>query len=298
MNYKIIFLIVLFLCLAQAAGAEEFNLKNGDKITGIIVEETEDFIVINTAAMGPVKLNKGFIKKQEEEKKTAALDEEAPEIEWDRKVSLGYNRSSGNTNSSELNSSFLLNKKRPDVDEVTLEGDIYYSSSDKKMDAQKWKGSGRYASSFGIQKKWYNFYKMAVDHDRFSNIDYRLLPSAGAGHWFYDTDPLKLLAETALGYEYTDYRDATDESKEIVLIPRLFFEKIIFGDSKIMEDLIFYPKVDDLSDYRLHSKTILKNPLRDNLSLDLSFIEDYDSKPTEDTKKNDFRIITSLTYSF
>jgi hypothetical protein len=222
MNYKTIFFILLFLCAVQAARAEEFNLKNGDRITGTVVEEAEDFIVIDTKFMGQVKLNKEFIRELGEKKEAGILNGDVPDVVWDRRVSIGYNRSTGNTNSSELNSSFFVNKRRARVDEATLEGSLYYSSSDRKMDAQKWNGSGRYAFSFGSRKKWYNFYKLAVDHDRFADVDYRLLPSSGVGHWFYDTDPLKVMSEAGIGYEYTDYRDSDNDSKETVLAARFF----------------------------------------------------------------------------
>ncbi|MBU1148368.1 MAG: DUF481 domain-containing protein [Candidatus Omnitrophica bacterium] len=227
-----------------------------------------------------------------------AAEAMSEEVVWDRKVSLGYNRSSGNTDSSELNTSLFINRNRMHVDEMTLKGNVYYASSDKKMDAQKWDGSGRYAFSFGREKKWYNFYKMAVDHDRFANIDYRLLPSTGLGYWFHDTDSLKLMMEAAGGYEHTEYRDATDESKETVFISRGFLEKTIFENAKLTQDVFYYPVIDDFSDYRVHSETVLTNPVSDKLSLNVSFIDDYDSKPSGDTKKNDVRIITSLTYSF
>ena len=170
--------------------------------------------------------------------------------------------------------------------------------SAKKMNAQKWNGSGRYAFNLGSQNKWYNFYKLTADHDRFANIDYRLLPTTGLGYWFHDTDSMKLMAEAALGYEYTDFRDATDESEEMLFVSRGFMEKVLLGDSKIRQDVFFYPAVDDFSDYRLHSETVFTNPLSDRLSLSVSFIDDYDSEPSGDIKKNDIRLTTSLTYSF
>jgi len=298
-KYKILFFIALFLCVNKEILGEEIYLKNGDRITGEIIEEGKDFIIVKSDAMGNVNIEKAFIESVSGQKEEpVVLTEEDPEVVWDRKISLGYDRSKGNTDSSQLRSSFFINRNRMHIDELTLKGDLHYSSSDKKMDAQKWLGSLRHAFSFGSQKKWYNFYMLGADHDRFANVDYRLLPSLGIGHWFYDTDSTKFLAEVALGYEHTDYRDVTGDSKETVLVPRGFFEKVVFGDTKIKEDIFFYPTVDDFSDFRLHSETVLTNPLNDKLSLDVSLIDDYDSEPAGDTKKNDLKLITSLTYSF
>ncbi|MHC4124635.1 MAG: DUF481 domain-containing protein [Planctomycetota bacterium] len=288
---KVFIVLSLLFCAGGKARAEEVYLKNGDRVTGIIIEDAKGFIVISTEGMGEVRVSKDFIRDE-------ALVGESPEIIWGRKISVGYNKSSGNTDSSRLISSFLINRNRVHIDEITLEGDIYYSSSDEKMDAQKWNGSGRYAFSFGSQEKWYSFYKIGAGHDRFANIDYRVLPSLGLGYWFFDTASVKAMAEAAIGYEHTDYRDSTDNDNETVLVPRVFLEKVIFGDTRIRQDVFFYPAVSDFSDYRLHSETVFSNPLDDRLSLDVSLIEDYNSEPSTNVKKNDIRLLTSLTYSF
>ena len=288
---KVLIVLSLLFCAGREVCAEEVYLKNGDRITGTIIEDAEDFIVIGTEGMGEVRVSKDFIRGE-------TLVEESREIIWDRKISVGYNKSSGNTDSGQLISSFLINRNRMHIDEITLEGDVYYSSSDKKMDTQKWNGSGRHAFSLGSQKKWYSFYKIGADHDRFANIDYRVLPSLGLGYWFFDTDSVKAMAEAAIGYEHTDYRDSTDSDNETVLVPRAFLEKVIFGDARIRQDVFFYPAVDDFSDYRLHSETVFSNPLNGELSLDVSMIEDYNSEPLTNVKKNDLRLLTSLTYSF
>ena len=296
---SIFYILVLFLIFSVNAYSEEVYLKNGDRISGEIVEENEERVFIKTDAMDTLSINRRFIEKvtgREEEEIEEAKEE--PEIIWGRKVSLGYNKSSGNTDTSQFLGNVSVSRNRKHIDEITLKGDAYYSSSDKNMDAQKWHGSGRYALSFGKEKKWYNFYKLEADHDRFANIDYRLVPSAGMGYWLYDLPELKAMAELSIGSEHTEYRDTTPDSDEVVLIPRGFFEKAIFKNSKISEDIIFYPAVDDFGDYRLHSETVFTTPMNENLSLNISFIDDYDSESATDAKKNDSRIVSSLTYSF
>lgn len=222
----------------------------------------------------------------------------AEEVVWQGEVSAGYDRTSGNTHASQLTVSALINRNRKHVDEITLKGEMYYSSSERKMNAQKWYGMGRYAFSFGQDKKWYNFYGLEGDHDRFANIDYRLIPAAGLGYWFFDSEEMKLMSEVAVGLEHTDYRDQTKDTDEIVLIPRIFFEKTLFGKSKISQDVYAYPQVEDFNNYRVHSETTLTSPVTERLSLRLSLIDDYNSSPPADTKKNDIRAVSSLTYSF
>ncbi|MFC1632381.1 YdiY family protein, partial [Candidatus Omnitrophota bacterium] len=217
---------------------------------------------------------------------------------WQRKVSLGYNKSSGNTKASQLFMNLLANRKIEQLNEFTLEANAFYSSSNEQMDAQKWYAMARYAFSFGQEKKWYNFYKFEASHDRFANLDYRLIPAAGVGYWFYDLADLKLLAEVGFGLEHAVYRSPADDSDEAIVVPRIFFEKNLFGNAKILQNLYFYLTLDDLTDYRLRSETTFTNPLSDKLSLNLSLIDDYNSSPALGAEENDLRLISSFEYSF
>jgi len=179
----IIVILFQFQYLQQHLYADEVILKNQDRISGAIIEESDEKIVVETEAMGRVDIKREFVETIKTEETKIAAEEEEPKL-WQKDVSLGYNKSSGNTQNSQLSLNLFLNRKTED-DEFTVKGDSYHSSSNKKMDAQKWNGMVRYAYSFW-ERKWYNFYKIEGDHDRFANIDYRLIPSTGVGYWFSD----------------------------------------------------------------------------------------------------------------
>ena len=228
--------------------------------------------------------------------KTDGIGSEEPV--WERKVSLGYNQTSGNTSTSELSGSVFINRNKKFIDELTFRGDIYYASSDKKMNSQKWYTMARYAFSFGRAKQWYNFYRMELDHDRFADVDYRITPATGIGYWLYNLPDLKAMAEIALGFEHTSYKSGIKDVNDAVLIPRMYFEKKLFGESRISQNVILYEALDDMGDYRLRSETVFTTPLSRKLSLNLKLIDGYDSAPAKGFKKNDLRFISSLTYVF
>ena len=300
MKVKILFILVLFGLFPFTAYSEEIYFKNGDKITGEVVEESEESISINTEAMGIISVNRDFVERiimAKEEIPVKAIEEAKKPI-WQREVSFGYNKSSGNTQNSQLTISMLGSRKRESVDELTLKANTFYSSASQKMDSQKYYGTARYAFSFGEGKKWYNFYKLDADHDRFANIDYRFLPSIGVGYWWYDLPEIKAMAEVGIGLEHTDFRDGIKDTDEIVIIPRGFFEKTLLETAIFSQDVYLYPTFEDFSEYRLHSETTLTSPLTGKYSLRLSIIDDYDSNPIGETKKNDLRFMSSLVYSF
>lgn len=299
MKIKLFLLFIfIFFCQVNAYSAQ-VHLKNEDRITGEIIVQNKKNVTIKTETMGTVIINKDFIERiVKAEGKTPEINKELKEVIWDREVSVGYNKATGNTRDSQLAINFFANKKREHIDEFTLKGDFYYSSSGKKMDAQKYYGMVRYAFSFGRNKAWYNFYRLEADHDRFANIYYRIVPATGVGYWFYDLPGIKIMTEVGIGLEHTDYNNQTKDRNEAILAPRAFIEKTLFDNLKISQDLYFYPVLDNFNQYRLHSDTALTIAMNKKLSLRLSLIDDYNSDPPKDTKKNDLRLISSLAYSF
>lgn len=290
-------LVCLIVCLYSFnVCAEEIYLENGDKITGSIIEETESYYKIETEVMGNITIHKKFVNRVVSPEKIQVVEEEEKEDLWKREIGIGYDKTSGNTSKGQLSTHIYADRKT-DYDEINIKVVSFYSSSDKKMDGQKWSGMARYAKNLR-DKTWHIFYRLESDHDRFANIDYRIIPSAGLGHWFRDQDDWKLLVEGSGGYEYSNFRDSTKSSDEAVFIGRTYLEKKLIGDSRIKEDLLVYPSLSDGGEYRLRSETSLVNPLSESMSLNISLINDYDSDPPKDTKKHDMRLITSILYSF
>jgi len=222
------------------------------------------------------------------EEKTAKL--------WEGECGAGYSQTNGNAKKSSLNVNAGLHRKTGH-DEFNIKANMLYSSSSHEVDGQKWYAMGRYGISIW-NKKWYNFYKVEADHDRFANINYRIIPSTGLGYWFSDTPDWKAMVEMGIGLTHTDYRDNTKTSSEATLIPRVFLDKRIFGESHLSEDITFYSSLKNSGEYRFRSATSFTNPINERLSLRISFIDDYNSEPSVDTKKNDTQIVSSLNYSF
>ena len=299
----LIYLFAAMACMVFATGAfaDEVYLNNGDKLTGDIIEENGNSIVMSTEAMGTVTIKRELTERVVSASIAPVVEEAAvdavQEAAWELELSAGYNAARGNTETDELSGGYSLSRNRRHIDEITFKGTAYYSISNDETLAQKLHGMGRYARSFGESKKWYNFYSANVDHDRFADINYRLMPSSGVGYWFYDLPGIKLMVEAAAGLEYTDYRSDKDAGVEGVFIPRGFLEMKLFGDATISEDIYAYPSLTDPGEYRLHSETAFTAPITDKMSLRLSVIDDYNSDVPAGTENNDLRFISSVVYA-
>ncbi|MCG2712125.1 MAG: DUF481 domain-containing protein [Candidatus Omnitrophica bacterium] len=214
---------------------------------------------------------------------------------WKQEVTLGYTQKTGNTQSTELVSNYEGIRKT-DYSELTIKAGVLYSAVNKKMDGQKYNGSMRYAPELG-DTDWFGFGKIETEHDRFAGIDYRYLPSLGAGYWIAREEGWKASGEVGVGHEYVKYTDGSDDDN-VVLIPRFFAEKAVLEKAKISEELIFYPNLEDVKKYRFRSESRFTNALSESLSLRVSFIDEVNTNPLGASKKNDTQLVFALIYGF
>ncbi len=220
----------------------------------------------------------------------------AEETEWKRELTLGFNYQDGNTEKSALSLTGAISKQF-DASEFSSKFDISQSSSSGKTDSQKWISTTRYAFDFGDNNDWFNSYTFQVDHDKFSAIDYRILPSVGIGRWLSREDDWTWSVEGGLGYEITNYNDGTPDEESASFIARTFLKKKIFDNSFISEDLSVIPSLEG-EGVRIKSTTEFTNPLRENLDLSVKYIVDYDSEPSAGKEETDTQIITGIKYAF
>lgn len=214
---------------------------------------------------------------------------------WKQEISLGYTQKTGNIQSAELLSNYEGSRKT-DYSDLNIKAGVLYSSVNKKMDGQKYNGSVRYAPELD-ETNCFGFGKVEAEHDRFAGIDYRYVPSLGAGYWIAREENWMFSGEIGVGHEYVKYTNGSDDDN-VVLIPRFFCQKSIFDKAKLSEELIIYPNLEDVKKYRVRSEARFTNPLSDAFSLRVSFIDEFNTDPLGDAKKNDTQLILSLVYGF
>lgn len=221
--------------------------------------------------------------------------------DWNAAVSLGYNQQTGNTQKAQLNVGAeykrLFNEEK---EEFSAGGNVLYSSSDKKMDTQKWDAFTRYLWKFGEEYRWFNSYQLTVDHDRFADIDYRITPAAGIGYWIVQESDEKdwtWMVEGLLGYQITNYRSAQPDEEEAVFIGHTYFDKKLFDNAKISEDFYVIPSLEG-GGTLFKSVTAFTNPLADNLDLEVKYTVDHDTDPAPGIKKTDTLFTVGIKYSF
>ncbi len=295
----------LLVSFCRDAFAEEVYLKNQDRISGTIIEEAKDNIVLKTQDLGTLTIKRESIEKIVSDLALLETTNEPPKIPkeerkekfWKKEIALGYSMSHGNTEKQRTSGRMFLRRKTK-TNEIIVKADSFYSSTDKKMDTQRFNGMVHYGFSFTPSLKWYNFYRVEGDHDRFANVDCRVTPFTGVGYWFFDEEKIKLMAELGVGLEYTNYADEKESNKKNIVTPQIFVEKSLWGKSKISQSVTLYLPPEDTKDYRVHLEAAFTNPIDQYWALRLSLIDDFNNLPGGQAKKNDLRLVSSLVYSF
>ncbi len=286
------------LLAGSPAQAAIVRLHNGDQLTGRIVAEQPHQVQLEHEVLGLLSIKKAQVVELVRDEPVAASPyATVPEPEWVRQIALGYNVSSGNTEDEGFTGKLAMNRKTGH-NEWTAQTEGAYASSAGTMITQRYDGSLRYAFSFGPDLAWYNFYKVQGSHDRFANVDGRLVASSGIGYWFADREDWKAMAEVGLGWERTNFRRVTPSRSDPVLVPRAYAQTALWGDSTLSQNVVVWPSLGDLSEYRLRAETVLDHPVTGGMSLQLRFVDEYQSEPGDSAKRNDARLTSSLVYAF
>lgn len=280
MKKSVIFVVFMLSASLVFAQNATIVLANGDTLNGEIIEKDGEYIVREIVS----------------EPEPVSEPEIKDDIVWKKSINAGYSASQGNTKNQYMKAGFDVTRKDDHVSETSLKGDISYSSSDRVMDAQRWQTTGRYGWSFGGKKDWYHFISCELSHDRFSHVYYRFIPTTGIGWWIFDIENTKLLIEAGIGLERTDYYGGDKTRDEVVAVPRLYFQQKILDNITVSQDLYYYPYLKDLDKYRLSSTSKVSTKVTDGIHLNISIIDEYNSSPPKDTKGNDLKFITSVTY--
>lgn len=293
---------VLFLVLTtslssvQLAQAGEIIFDNGDKLTGRILSQDVNGVLIDVDGIGQITVSPRVIKdaKTDLDLEKAAIEKKKADL-YSGEVSAGFDRRRGNTDSTELVGELDL-KRKTEIHEWRAKFRAYYSEEDKKMNAQKYYGLLRYDHRFFDDRLFFTFGSLEYDRDRFANIDGRYTPGAGVGYWIFDEDDYKLQVESKLGITHTQFRDETKDTTELVLVPRLYGEIKFLEDNTFSQEFTVYPSLTGGGEYRLYSETTLDAPLSKSISLKFQFIDEYNSMPGGSSKKNDARFISKIAY--
>ena len=218
----------------------------------------------------------------------AAAQEADP---WLVKIALGYLATSGNTNSSSLNSGFSVTYK-PGLWLHSLEASAIKSSEDDSTTAEAY-GAG-WRSEYNLTASDFLFGRVSWRKDRFSGYEQQLSETVGYGRRLIDTPAHVLNAEIGAGARQAELADGSTED-EFITRGSLAYQWTLSGTAKFSQSLAVESGADNTW---LESVTALTATVAGNLALVASYTVTNNSSVPVGSENTDRFTALSLEYAF
>lgn len=323
-----IFLLFIFLVPAMAF-ADIIVLSNGDMLTGKVTGFSEGQLKIKTEYAGEIEIDwktissietdeplfiqlegdqvirakirgdqAGWLLIDERGEAHALAKSDIRRFSWQKpkywtmQFDLGYQKTSGNSTSSDLRTEIKAKMKRQ-RDDLLLAASYARGKTEDEVSTDRWDLKSKY--NHLLNKKVYGSAFFLFERDRVRDIDRRWQIGPGIGCRFYDTEKFSLSSDIGVVWEKTKYEPSGSESK-LKGIWGIDFFYVPIANIKIEEIFRWVQSSTEGSDYEIISETGVYIPIYDNLFLKASLIDRYDNKPQPGLKKNDLTFLTSLSY--
>jgi putative salt-induced outer membrane protein len=311
-----VLLIAAFAFGASAWSAESVTLylKNGDRVTGTISSQDTNRVVLTTPWAKEVIIPADQISKREPvpvvvkappPKPSPAAGAGAtagmaspplrkPAHLWTGELNvgtdLGFSEKNRQLYTARAKVIFAYERFKN-----TFDYDFSYGRTDGILSANRMEGFSK--GDVDLGRRWYVYNIGGAGYDEIRKIDIRYELGPGVGYHLVKSSNFVL--NTELGMNYQEQRFANDGKTD------LFFYRL--GEianwqlnSKVTfdEKFEFFPRVEDIEEFRLRFESNLRYWMRSNLSLNLTVIDLYDTQPAPTVTRNDLQVRSSVGVKF
>lgn len=331
MNFRLAAVLVVFL-VGSALADDVVTLKNGDRLTGTVVDMNGGKLKFKTAYAGEVvidwaqiqslttagavkvKLVDGELlegKVSTTEAGTLKIEGEALKgpvelgpakvskinetpTEWHGSVDVGYFQTGGN--SRKISAIAAVNLLREtDRDKFQIRADFRYGRERGVTTDRKAYGLVKYAYKF--TERFYGYISEEVFHDFTKDLRVGTVTSVGVGYDIIKAEHTDLSAEAGIAYMTNDYRNSPDEGH---VGGRVFvhFRQDLFLGLVFVNDLTFYPNFERGRDWQARDEASISAGLGKGLTARIGAIWDYDHEPPAHNFRHDVVYFATLGYRF
>jgi len=327
----------LTLALALASGlttvtqAESviLHLKNGDRIAGEIVSEDTNHVVITTSWAKDLQIPTVEIERREASLKVLATDASLNQTNplhialtktntavgptskhWKIEARAGADFLSGPKNQQiyygRLNYAYALpyrsnpahffrNVLDYSVDYGLTQPADGSGGTKSILSANRMYASDKTDFDFG-KGRWFVYDLAGVGYDEVRKIDLQYEIGPGLGYHFLMGPRVQLNGEVGANYQ-EQYRSDNTTTKNLYFRVGQDSSWKINPDLTFRERFEFLPRADS-TDFRARAESTLSYSLWHNVSLHLSLLDLYDTKPAQSIANNDLQVHTSVGVTF
>ena len=301
----------LFLTSLGAAENLVLELRNGDRVTGLLVAETAADLVLSNAWSQALTVAKAGILNRTVMPDAAATNR-MPDVAGPLPVEPATNRTAVHSTNwhGDLQAGMNLHQGERDnqlyyarlkLEYVTrrlhnsTDLSVEYGKTDGIASAQRVEGSWKTEYDLRTRLYAYNYFNGASDRVR--RMDLRYQDGPGFGYHVFARTNLALSFEAGANYEAEYHADRTAEDGFNMRLGENFTWRLAprFALDQKVE---FYPEFRVLDDFRLRAEVTLKYLLTGRLTLNLTALDQYDRTPVQGVQPNDLQMRSAIGWTF
>lgn len=171
-----------------------------------------------------------------------------------------------------------------------------YGEANGIQNANQMAGTGRAEFEISPNRRTFAYASGAAGYDVIRKINLEYLGGGGVGYKFIDRPKRVLAGELGMQYQSFNYSTSEDQTTVAVRFGESFTTSI--DKLSITQRLGFTPGIGDLSNYQVNLYLTLSYPLFKPLTLNLNIIDQYLSKPAAGVQNNDLQVQTTIGITF
>lgn len=323
---------VLILSFVVQGFASEVTLKNGDRVSGKIVEETDEAVIIETEYAGKITIARKHIDKIADaaiaqkpepspstETQAAKPKQAAPHVKsfsapkpparllggrfmglmvgWEGNANIGFSYTSGNSNYTTMTTG-LRAVKMGGRDNFTVYARSLWNSNrggGRMVTTQNafW-GGARYDRN--IDRKNFGFVSYDFERDRPKQLNFRSVAGGGLGRHTIknETTEMDLLVGGAWNRTWqTGNNTDTPEALAGMTVKHRLHEKLKFQNS-----ITYFQNVTDRAEYRVIFDSTVSVDVTKRIGMFISIGNRFNNDPFGTSRKNDFLFTTGMKWNF
>jgi putative salt-induced outer membrane protein YdiY len=330
--------VICVLLTATASPAAEVGLRNGDSLTGTVMEMSQGRLVLQTEYAGEVRIQWDTVQRLQTEEQlrvelvngTVLFGRSQPEqpgrlqllaeqletplsIPLERIASINEEpeeepavRLKGRVNAG-------LNVSRGNTERESYHGDaefvarteknrytlgLEYNREQSEDEVTENNYLGYAKYDHFFSDKWYSYVNTLFERDEFRDLNLRSTAGLGAGYQFIESELTNLSLETGVSYVNSDYDQDEDES---TTTGRWAVNLDRFLLDSLLQFFHFhegYVGFEDTETFFIRSRTGFRLPLRYGFTATAQVNYDWDNSPAAGDENDDIKYIFSLGYQF
>jgi putative salt-induced outer membrane protein YdiY len=281
------------LLTGSMASADTFELSNGDKVTGEVLERTADRIVLEHPVFGRIVVPTSELKPAE--RVNPGLFGTGLMEGWKREFALGVNGSDGNTVNFNLRSTLDFDYE-DERRRWEIGGVFVYKSEDSEATDQFGKASIRRDWLFP-GSRWFVFGAGVWDYDDFKDWKHRVGVVSGPGYEILKRETTTLRSAVGLSFQ----RELKGEKDNLLGgYWGVDFNWDINSILRFRARNNLFPYFNESGEWRNVSSLALRVRLLEApvLNLNLGIDNEYDSNAVPEDDKNDLKYSTTIGLEF